>query len=456
VRKYFLASTITLFTITLGCGAVVSPETMADATKTIVADIIIAFEIIAGLGALFVAGLGVLLGINRIIDNRQKQGEVELQKAEIRLLDAKAQREREESSVTVVSGKYNDKMYIYNHLTGESTALHMQMAYSQNRAMIPTAQDRSDFAAFHLLAKTPPKTVTNNECPDWLAEIYDKQKLIGSGDSSPELLPLLVESERNVIAGGSGSGKSDITKHLVAARLERGDRIIYIDPHSPSTVLGVEAIGGGRDYESISDALSTLAMMMTGRYADVARDVIGYGEAEDVSIFIDEWTSIVEERPETRKFIKQLLTESRKVNFHLTVLTHALNVETMGVNASILRSAVQTQLTGKLAKDGETVIEPFTAKVVKFDTDHLNRKRLVEHVRPEPFGDGNPTMVDESLIIDLPKPREAAVFALKREGKSDTAIAKEIFKRKKRATSKDIQAVRAILDNYAEFAEKRP
>lgn len=232
------------------------------------------------------------------------------------------------------------------------------------------------------------------------------------------VLPRLIEAQRLILAGPTGVGKSTIIKFIIANRSD--SLIIPIDPHSPSRILGYDVIGAGRDFVAIGDALETLILLMTARYGEVAQGIMGYQEHERISVFIDEWTSIRRKVPHAGDNLATLLTESRKVNIHLTICSHSATVEALGLpDAQIRKSATIVELTN----DRKAFIDK------------------VEYSLPGPFPDY--VAPQGQVIKSLPNSQTLKAQILKAQGFSDTAIAREVFG-VEQANSSQINKVRKM------------
>ena len=246
------------------------------------------------------------------------------------------------------------------------------------------------------------------------------------------ILPLLVDSQRLIIAGGSDAGKTTLVKHIISGRRNHS-KIVIIDPHSPSRILGIDVIGAGRDYPAIGDALESLVLLMTARYEDVKAGVLGYFEHDRISVFIDEWTSISREIKEAGNQLAILLTESRKVNIHLTICSHTLTVDGLGLpDAQFKKSATLVEIIGGNGQPRKGFILP---------RSKLNGKPI-EYLLPGPFiGYVEPTQE----VLRLPDSKSLKAQILRLQGFSNTAIARELFGVDK-ATGGQINAIKEMLE----------
>lgn len=306
---------------------------------------------------------------------------------------------------------------VHTNGTGE-TYIYRSKELARNSEIIPA----------HLLTAPYNGSPTNSNEDNnrhWLIHTTRNTKVI-EGQLLPTtqellpLLPILLKSQRVIIGGGSDSGKSTIAKHLIAARSQEG-QIIPIDPHSPSKLLGIDVIGAGRNWQAIGLALESLELLMHERYTEVAQGLMGYFQHQRISIFIDEWTSIVEEVPEAGKRLKILLTESRKVNMFLTLLTHATTLDGLGLpSAQLKKSALIVELVGG---NGDQPYRAFVHPQTTINTEGKKAKP-VEYMLPGPFS-GYPDTRD--ITNSLPAPQLIKIQRMSNEGMSKRAMIKMLY-----------------------------
>ncbi|MCB0165595.1 MAG: hypothetical protein KDI79_15295 [Anaerolineae bacterium] len=249
--------------------------------------------------------------------------------------------------------------------------------------------------------------------------VPEAPKQIGA-PTLPPILPKLIDAQRLIIAGGSDAGKTTLIKHIVAGRIDHS-RIIPIDPHAPSKILGFDVIGAGRDYGAIGDALESLVLLMTARYEDVKAGVLGYGQHERVSVFIDEWTGIVRQVDGAGDLLAILLTESRKVNIHLTLCCHSTTIDALGLpDAQIRKSATVVEITGGNGAPRRAFIHPAS----KTNPDG-SKATPQEYALPGPFA--GYVQAPAEVVRALPDSKVIKAQLLFAEGASDYAVAKEYF-----------------------------
>ncbi|MBA3470779.1 MAG: ATP-binding protein [Herpetosiphonaceae bacterium] len=134
-----------------------------------------------------------------------------------------------------------------------------------------------------------------------------------------------------MIVGPTNAGKSTMARAVLWGRVEQGDQVLILDPHAaPDEWSGVPAVGTGRDYPAIEQAMLALLTEMTDRYQQRAERP-GY-VAQALTIFIDEWPSIQTHCKATAAtFMAALAQEGRKVAMRLVILTQSNRVESLGI-----------------------------------------------------------------------------------------------------------------------------
>lgn len=255
------------------------------------------------------------------------------------------------------------------------------------------------------------------------------------------ILPLLVKAQRLILVGGSDAGKTTLVKWIISGRADHS-RIIPIDPHAPSKILGYNVIGAGMEWQEIGAALESLCLLMAARYQDVKAGTLGYGQHERISVFVDEWTSISKYVPSAGDYLESLLTQSRKVNIHLTFCTHSTTVDVLGIDAQIRKSATIVQLTGGNGQPRRAFIEP-ASKLTPDGT----KARPVEYALPGPFA-GFVAPRGE-VIKALPDARVIKAQMMSDAGETVTAIARAFFDTA-RPNSRQISEIKSLLKRTTE------
>lgn len=208
------------------------------------------------------------------------------------------------------------------------------------------------------------------------------------------IYPLLCKAERVAIGGGSNSGKTTLAKMLIVHGVSLGRLQLVVSPHEQSHILpGIPVAGVGRNYAEIDIVLQALVDVMTLRYVEVAQGRFAHFGHDGIDITIDEWTSIKRQVPNAGEMLGQLLTESRKVNMRLTVLTHSLNVDTLGVDSGLRQSMFLAWLDGGNG-------DPYIAQRLKFSLTGAKEIEDFRHPGDEYRDIAVPPR--EKFIVDIP------------------------------------------------------
>lgn len=389
------------------------------------------------LGGLVLAGAAVVTGL-AILQQGLRRSRLRTMQAEEETKQAKLQTDEHKIKIMVQSRVFHnagatDQVYQYDALANITTPLHLSPAPVNGVRIEPTDLEIENYRLHRL--------TTGSRQPGLPAP--DPAQL--AAGPAP-LLPVLLQAQRLIVGGGSDSGKSTLAKHLIAGRAE-DSQIIMIDPHSPSKVLGFDVIGAGRDYGAIAQALESLELLMHERYTDVAAGLMGYFSHSRLSIFIDEWTGIIEAIPEAGGRLKTLLTESRKVNMFLCLLTHATTLDGLGLpSAQLKKSAMIVELVGGQGQPHRAFVHPSTTLA-----GDGKRAKPVEYALPGPFI-GWPQPAAE-IVWELPSPEIIRVQKMADEGASLRAMARELFPNVRDPGGPYIDQVKELLKR-AEAAKK--
>jgi hypothetical protein len=151
---------------------------------------------------------------------------------------------------------------------------------------------------------------------------------IEDGDYEP-VLEVLAEEQAILVHGAKGSGKTTLLLWLMAQR----QNAVIIDPHgSPDKWPNCHIVGSGRQFDHIGRALTTIEKLMTTRYAEIGDGRVQEGQHEKVTLFVDEYRAIVQNVPNARQIIATLLTEARKANIDIVLVSHSKNVKALGLD----------------------------------------------------------------------------------------------------------------------------
>ncbi|MDM8519113.1 ATP-binding protein, partial [Anaerolineales bacterium HSG6] len=117
-----------------------------------------------------------------------------------------------------------------------------------------------------------------------------------------------------IVVGESGSGKSTLVG-AVAHHRKLSGQVRIVDPHGrPNDWLGLNIVGSGRDYTSIDQYFGQVLVEMSRRY--VLYDQ-GQNQFDDLTIIVDEVTSIAKKCDRWAEFFSDVSCEGRKVNIRL-------------------------------------------------------------------------------------------------------------------------------------------
>lgn len=140
-----------------------------------------------------------------------------------------------------------------------------------------------------------------------------------------------------MLAGKTNCGKTTTAEALLAAAIDAGDLVAILDPHAaPGKWHGAPAIGAGRDYEAIRQALAAMEAEMNRRYAALAA---GEPLGQPVLIVIDEAPAIAAALgAEWRRFATRLGSEARKIGIRLLLITQSPLVQDLNINTMMRRN----------------------------------------------------------------------------------------------------------------------
>ncbi len=364
----------------------------------------LALAAIAGaIAVAVVAWLGYEYAMSRRA--RRRLAEAEADKAA-----AEARKARRESDIYTVTHRADEVLHVYDDRKGywRNAALDPRLYANGPESAPPTGGELATWAAWqqlHATAKKPQITAPAEDHP------VIEQPL-------PPLLDVLYNAPRIALGGSSGAGKTTVAKMLMAEDMHRGKKVMFVSPHEQGTIGGVPVVGCGRNYADIALVLEALVLLMTKRYRDVATGEYAHFSHHPISVYVDEWTSIKNEVEDAGAMLGTLITEARKVSMGFTVLTHSLQVNTLGINTDLRQSLTLAWLDG-----GEG--QPFEAAIHKYGP--TGKLEVLPHRHPGYYD----VTLPDNFVVDIPSPQVIKAQTMKAGGASDTAVAKEIFGVKK-------------------------
>lgn len=147
------------------------------------------------------------------------------------------------------------------------------------------------------------------------------------GEFEP-VLDVLNGEQAVLVHGAKGTGKTTLLLWLMAAR----PNALIVDPHgAPGKWPNCHMVGAGREFEAIGRTLQQIHDLMTSRYAEIGRGDVIEGNHEKLTLFIDEYRAIVQNVPTAKDVIATLLTEARKANIDIVLVSHSRNVKALGL-----------------------------------------------------------------------------------------------------------------------------
>lgn len=147
--------------------------------------------------------------------------------------------------------------------------------------------------------------------------------------SDDGVLTALQDEDRIIVYGGSGAGKTALTKQLVAHKFKLGRQVIILDPHlgAPDSWEGYphgKLIGGGLNYEKLRVALVELVTEMHKRFEKKRPHT-------PMLIVFDEWRAFVQKVPAAAQMMLELVTAARKVGMGMILISQSRQVKALGI-----------------------------------------------------------------------------------------------------------------------------
>lgn len=345
------------------------------------------------LGGLVLAGAAVVTGLailqQGLVRSRLRTMQAEEATKQARLATDEYQLKIVQQSRTFHGFEPGHQVYQWDSLNRVTTPLHLQPGPINGRYIEPTDQEAERWKV-NQLAHAKRGELARGETP----------AQIESGQALRPILPVLVEAQRAVIAGPSGTGKTTLLQHLVSERA-RFSQVILIDPHGQKPKYGslVDSIGCGMRYDEIDEALRAIDFLMVQRYEEIAGGA-DHRSHPNVTLIIDELMAIVDDKQrgeagrEAATVIKRLATQARKAAIDVFLIAHSLLVGQTGL------------------KGASDLMGNFTVVELHKDLDntrscylHLARpggkKDLIECALPGPF-DESRVVIRPDRILSLP------------------------------------------------------
>ncbi len=176
----------------------------------------------------------------------------------------------------------------------------------------------------------------------------------------------LASAPHLLISGPTGSGKTTLARALLVDLADRRDLLI-LDPHDAAGKWPVEAIGGGRDYDGIYQAISGLLAEMDARFKQLQQ---GEKIFPSLTVLIDEAPAIaLQDEKRWTKLVSYLTSEARKIGIRLIVLGQSHLVRDLGLSTLVRRNL------------GLVGLGPTAIDLVTSERDAKRRAQLVDLLR---------------------------------------------------------------------------
>lgn len=169
-----------------------------------------------------------------------------------------------------------------------------------------------------------------------------------------------------LISGPTNAGKTTLARALLADASDRSSLLI-VDPHDAVGKWPLEAIGGGRDYEGIYQAIDGLLSEMDTRFKALRQ---GETHFVPVTVLIDEAPAVALDDPKRwTELVSRLTSEARKTGIRLVILGQSHLVRDLGLSTLVRRNL------------GLVALGPQALDLVNDERDARRRAQLVDLLR---------------------------------------------------------------------------
>jgi hypothetical protein len=203
-----------------------------------------------------------------------------------------------------------------------------------------------------------------------------------------EWLPWFDSRPHGLLAAETGGGKSTTAKAIIGSRIERGEQVFLLDPHS-SDWFGLPSIGGGEDWGVVWMGMQVVIAEYTRRmrYRDDYLKQHGVELPHDhfprLTVLLDEANTACRKLDVAKRgtespwerFAEALGSGARKVNMSILMLAQSPNVEDIGLSGPMRQNFT------RLALDASTT----RLMVQKEETDPARKPLLLEALRGQPY-----------------------------------------------------------------------
>lgn len=234
-----------------------------------------------------------------------------------------------------------DIQLIHNELLSNKADIRAKFAKIENEQLKIQAELRQMTYVFEQITNNKQILAidTNQADPLRHAQIFSAQQhpLIEDKQaqkSLPNVVDLMLKSQRMLLVAPSGSGKTNLLKHYISRLGDK--RLIIIDPHSPNLVLGRDVIGAGLNFEAIRSCMLDIMHDISQGYehGNIAQN--GDLGKENVWLVIDEWRDILKNVGTlATEFLEQLLIRSRKRGYKVLLMNQNDTAKSWGLDGDM-------------------------------------------------------------------------------------------------------------------------
>ena len=168
-----------------------------------------------------------------------------------------------------------------------------------------------------------------------------------------------------LIAGRTNAGKTTLARAVLSERAKGREQLFVLDPHDQPGKWSVSAIGGGRDFAAILEALASVLAEMDQRFKAYDRGQ-ATEEFDRLTVLVDEVPALVASTmdgtktldPRWKSFARKLGSEARKVRICALLLTQSPLVQDIQINTymreNFTRVALGDQAPALLSEEKDT------------------------------------------------------------------------------------------------------
>lgn len=178
-----------------------------------------------------------------------------------------------------------------------------------------------------------------------------------------EWLPWFDTRPHGLLAAETGGGKSTTFKAIIKSRIERGELVFLLDPHS-SDWFGLPSIGGGEDWTAVWAGMQvvigeyTRRMQERDQYLKHNGHELPHTHFPRITVLLDEANTAcrrlsIAKRGETSKweqFAEALGSGARKVGLSIQLLAQSANVEDIGLSGPMRQNFTRICLDAATTK----------------------------------------------------------------------------------------------------------